>query len=68
MNVMLEQGWAWRRVGGSAVAHLVPGDVRRLSRTACYRLAVFGAALSTPEGLLGEVRRCQDCLARGGRV
>lgn len=60
-------GWSWSRVGGSAVLHLVPPDVRRSSRTACYRLAVFDMVLTTPEGLFGEVKRCQDCSARGGR-
>lgn len=60
-------GWSWKRVGGSQVLHLVPPDVRRSSRTACYRLAVFDMLLSTPEGLFGEVRTCQDCYARQGR-
>jgi hypothetical protein len=61
-------GWRWSRVGGSAVLHLVPATVLRSSRTACYRLAVYDQVLETPAGLLHEVRRCQDCLARGGRA
>jgi len=61
-------GWRWSRVGGSQVLHLVPADIRHSSRTACYRLAVYDQVLETPEGLLHEVRRCQDCLARGGQA
>lgn len=54
-------GWRWVRVGGSTVLHLVPGTVLRLSRTACYRLAVHDQVLETPTGLLDEVRKCQAC-------
>lgn len=63
-GILVAQGWRWARVGGSQVLHLVPGTVLRLSRTACYRLAVYDATLETPVGLLGEVKRCQACRAK----
>ena len=61
---LVADGWAWKRVGRSQVAHLVPPDVLAQSRTACYRLAVYEQDLAAPLGLVTEVRRCQACLAR----
>lgn len=57
-------GWRWARVGGSTVLHLVPGNVLRLSRTACNRLEVHDQVLETPAGLVDEVRKCQACRAK----
>ena len=58
-------GWTWKRVGGSQVAHLVPGTVLRGSRTACKRIAVYDLTLELPSGLLGETRLCRACAAYG---
>lgn len=54
--------WRWRRVGGSKVAHLVPGRILARSRTACNRLPVTAEdMLETPVGLLTEVELCASC-------
>jgi hypothetical protein len=65
-DVLTSLAWRWSRVGGSQVVHLVPPHVLRDSRTACNRLPLADALLETPAGLLGEVSRCQACLAAGG--
>lgn len=66
-GILVAQGYRWRRVGGSTVIHLVPPDIRRLSRTACGRLPVWDATLETPAGLLVDVKHCLACTAMGGR-
>ena len=65
MTVLVAQGWSWSRVGGSSVAHLVPGTILRRSRTACSRLAVFDMTLASPAGLLEDLPQCQACKAYG---
>lgn len=60
-------GWVWRVVNRHGVAHLVPPDVRRLSRSACGRHPVQGAHLSEPpKGLFGEIDRCAGCRRADG--
>jgi hypothetical protein len=60
-------GWRYRRVAGSAVAHLVPARLGPLSRSACNRLSVTDEdVLETPVGLLTEIPLCRDC-ARADR-
>ena len=67
-GMLLALGWSWRHVSGSAVVHLVPGQIGRLSRTACNRLSVYDTAVEVPSGLVGELRRCMACEAYGGRA
>lgn len=61
---LVADDWAWKRVGGSSVLHLVPPQPLRLSRTACYRLSVYEVPLEAPDDLPDDTRRCQGCQAK----
>jgi hypothetical protein len=67
-GVLVSTGYRWCRVGGSTVLHLVPPTILARSRTACSRLAVYDMTLTTPLGLLEELKHCQGCAAMGGRA
>jgi len=65
---LVQLGWRWCRVSGSAVVHLVPGTILRGSRTACNRLSVWDTTVEVPAPLVGDLRRCMACYAKGGRA
>lgn len=61
-GIFAELGWRWRRVNNSPLAHLVPPDPGKGSRTACNALPVNSAEqLTMPMSFVTDIPQCARC-------